>query len=179
MSEQDELEAVIDTALYTDSFYGDMFRDGHNRKTLIDVILAAGLPEALRPAHPRQQNEGRNKMSTLLENYSYETSSYRRIPGTDDWVEVATLGDQGGYDWTDFNAFYSPSARRYFWHGESGCSCNSWGDDLSSASDFQNGERDALLRSWETFAKVNEYSISVTEYQHGVGEIRNFKPSAL
>jgi hypothetical protein len=42
MNARDELAADIDHVLYTDSFYGDMFRNGQSRKALIDAILAAG-----------------------------------------------------------------------------------------------------------------------------------------
>ena len=42
MNDRDELAKVVDEALFTDSYYGDMFRDGHSRNSLIDVILAAG-----------------------------------------------------------------------------------------------------------------------------------------
>jgi hypothetical protein len=112
--------------------------------------------------------------SELLEKYDYETNQYVPIPGTEDWVEVAKLGDQGGYDWSDFNAFYSPSARRYFWRGDSGCSCNSWIDDIHDAASLENGDRDALLRAWDTFAKEHEYSIPLSVYLPGVSEIRNF-----
>ena len=116
--------------------------------------------------------------SELLRHYDYRTSKYAPIPGTEDWVEVALLGDQGGsYDWTDFNAFYSPSARRYFWHGDSGCSCNSWSDEVNTPADFEDGDRASLLRAWEQFAKDHEYSIPVSVYLPGVAEIRNFKES--
>lgn len=116
-------------------------------------------------------------MSELLNTYNWNSSAYGRIPGTDDWVEVARLGDQGGYDWCDFNVFYSPSARRYFWHGDRGCSCNSWQDDISTAESFQNGDRESLLRAWETFAKDNEYSVHISGYLSGVTEIKNFEES--
>lgn len=42
MSGRDELAQDIDHVLYSDSYYGDMFRNGHSRETLIDAILAAG-----------------------------------------------------------------------------------------------------------------------------------------
>lgn len=114
-------------------------------------------------------------MSETLKKFDYETCTYLPFSGTEDWVVVAELGDQGGYNWTDFNAFYSPAARRYFWHGDSGCSCNSWSDDLSTAADFENGDKDALLRAWETFAKEREYTITTSIYLAGVSTIRAFK----
>ena len=112
--------------------------------------------------------------SDLLEKYDYQTNKYTPMDGTDDWVEVADLGE-GGYEWTEFKAFYSPSARRYFWHGGSGCSCNSWRDDLNSADDFENGDKAVLLRAWESFAKEHPYTIQVADYLDGVEEIRKFR----
>lgn len=111
-----------------------------------------------------------------LTKYDYGTNGYIPIPGTEDWVEVGELGTGGGYDWCDFNVYYSPSARRYFWHGASGCSCNSWADDLSGATDFQDGDKDALLRAWQSFAEENNYSIYVGDYASGVATIRGFRP---
>ncbi|UYL88353.1 hypothetical protein SEA_EVEPICKLES_66 [Arthrobacter phage EvePickles] len=115
-----------------------------------------------------------NELSEL-ETYNWATNQRLRLPGTEDWIEVAKLGDQGGYEWTDFNAYYSPSARRYFWHGDGGCSCNSWSDGLGSADDLQNGGRADLLRAWEEFAKEHTYSIGVTGYLDGVSTIKKFK----
>jgi len=109
-----------------------------------------------------------------LKKFDYSTCEHLQIPGTEDWAEVADLGE-GGYSWCEFKAFYSTSARRYFWHGGTGCSCNSWSDDIANAADFENGDRAALLRAWETFAKDHEYSIHVSEYIPGVTAIRNFK----
>lgn len=114
-------------------------------------------------------------MSTeSLNKFDYETCTYLPIPGTDGWVEVADLGE-GGYSWAEFKAFYAPAARRYFWHGDAGCSCNGWGDDLTNASDFEDGDRVALLRGWESFAKEHSYSTQVTDYLSGVQVIKAFK----
>jgi len=112
-------------------------------------------------------------MIDLLTRYDWNTNERKPMSGTEDFVIVAELGE-GGYDWCEFNAFYSPSARRYFWHGDSGCSCNSWSDDLASAADFEDGDRAALLRAWESFAKDNEYSITTSDYTDGVTKIHNF-----
>jgi hypothetical protein len=115
-------------------------------------------------------------VNEVLTTYDYKTNEYVPIEGTEDWVEVARLGDDGGsYEWTDFNVFYSPSARRYFWHGDSGCSCNGWGDGLSTAADFEDGDRASLLRAWEEFSKAHSYAINVRECTDGVSEIRKFK----
>lgn len=109
-----------------------------------------------------------------LENYNWSTNEFARISGTADWLRVADLGE-GGYEWTEFRAYYSPSARRYFWHGDSGCSCYGWGEMVSTADDFENGDRAALLRAWKTFTEDHSYDFSQTDYADGVSEIRNFK----
>jgi hypothetical protein len=117
-------------------------------------------------------------MSEDLSKYNWGSNDYTRMPGTEDWIEVADLGE-GGYEWSEFKAFYSPSSRRYFWHGDSGCSCNSWTDDLNTASDFEDGNLAALLRAWETFSKEHSYSTQVADYLSGVQVIKAFKePSA-
>lgn len=95
-----------------------------------------------------------------------------------DWQHVTTCGDSGGYDWTTFHAFYSPAERRYFWAGESGCSCNSWGDDLSTAADFQNGTKDDLLRALRAFCDAYRYSVSAPEALDANRDIRTFRPDA-
>ena len=112
-------------------------------------------------------------MSELLEKYDWRSDRYERtrMPGTEDWVEVARLADSGGgYEWTQFNVFYSPSARRFFWHGDSGCSCNSWEDGVSSAESFENGDREALVRAWERFTEG--HWLKDSERDQGLKQIR-------
>jgi len=111
-----------------------------------------------------------------LTKFSYDTFKDEPLPGTADWQLVAMLEDpRGDYEWAEFRAYYSPSARRYFWHGDSGCSCNGWGDEVSTADSFENGSRADLLRAWERFTKDNEYYFGVAEYLSGMAEIRKFK----
>ena len=110
--------------------------------------------------------------------FNYETFKNEPLPGAEDWTEVAEMDDgRGDYEWTEFKAFYSPSARRYFWHGDGGCSCNGWGDEIHSLSDFEDGDRAALLRAWKTFTEENSYDFSAADYADGVSKIRNFKES--
>lgn len=114
-------------------------------------------------------------MSTeSLNTYNWSSNTYERIPGTTDWVEVADISE-GGYDWTEFRAFYSPSARRYFWHGDSGCSCNSWADGIASAANFEDGDKGALRRAWEFFAKERSYTFGAADYLNGVEQINKFE----
>ena len=80
------------------------------------------------------------------------------LPG--DWVHVVSLV-WGSYEWAGLHAFYSPKDRLYFWYGDSGCSCNGWGDDINSVADFSNGDRAALRAALKGFAENNSaYSMS-------------------
>lgn len=113
---------------------------------------------------------------TDLTNYNWETHKEEPIPGTEDWQHVVTLGDAGAsYEWTTLAAYYSPSARRYFWLGGSGCSCNSWYDDATSVEAFENGDRDALVRAVKSFADDHEYSFPGSEASETLATIKTFK----
>lgn len=107
---------------------------------------------------------------------NYETYKRDMMPGTDDWVVVAELSDGGGaYEWSEFKAFYSPKARRYFWHGDTGCSCNGWGEYITNADGFENGSREDVLRSWKAFTEEYRYDFTPEQHLDGVGTIRSFK----
>lgn len=68
------------------------------------------------------------------------------ISGCEDFELLVSLGWEEN-DWTLFEAFYSPSARRYFWYQDNGCSCNTPYDDVSSSADFQNGDYARLVKT--------------------------------
>ena len=59
-----------------------------------------------------------------------------------DWVEVVELG-YWDYDWDRFESYYSPSARRFFWDHQSGCSCYDWEDPGEGG--WMSGDRRALM----------------------------------
>lgn len=80
------------------------------------------------------------------------------LEGTGDWEPAVSLVF-GDWEWTEFHAYWSPSARRYFWHYDSGCSCNAWGEDLRTAADFENGDKDGLLRGLRAFAEHYDYTV--------------------
>ena len=107
--------------------------------------------------------------------WRWENCAYQPIPGTEDWYFVTEAGDGGGYNWATWCAYYSPSARRYFWHGDSGCSCSEWSDDLDSSDDFYNGSRADALNGLRKFAKALSHSISESEALDASTEIRTFK----
>lgn len=65
-----------------------------------------------------------------------------------DWVEVVDIDMGGGYDWSEFHAWYSPSTRQYYWGSGSGCSCDSFGDDFNKVGDFSNGpDRASVMKA--------------------------------
>lgn len=71
---------------------------------------------------------------------------YSEWEGAEDWVPVAYMDDGGSYEWDEIRFYWSPSARRFFWHHDGGCSCNYWGDTIESAADFESGDRAAALK---------------------------------
>lgn len=100
---------------------------------------------------------------------------YRAMGGSEDWQHVVSMMSGGGYDWVELHAFYSPSARRFFWHGDSGCSCFHWGADLR-VGDFEDGDRDALLRGLEAFASEHDWAIRTQDALDAHRVVRTWKP---
>lgn len=96
---------------------------------------------------------------------------YHDMPA--DWVHVLTL-DGSAVEWATLHAFYSPSARRYFWYSAAGCSCNSWSGELESAADFENGGKGDLERAIRRFADT-EYG----DMLDALADLRRFKPEAV
>ena len=106
-----------------------------------------------------------------------EYDIYEAMEGSEDWQHVVSLVGGGGYDWTELHAFYSPSARRFFWHGATGCSCTYWGSGLT-VGDFEDGDRDALLRSLEAFASGHDWVIDTWDVLDAHRIVRTWKPGA-
>ena len=82
-------------------------------------------------------------------------STYRLTPmsGAEDWRHVTTMDAGAGYDWDEARFYYSPSARRFFWARDSGCSCNCWEDSIHLVSDFEDGDRGAALAAVRRIAE--------------------------
>lgn len=74
------------------------------------------------------------------------------IEGIEDWYEVTAFGHYD-YSWSEMMAWYSPSARQYFWISGSGCSCYSLSEEFESIASFENGSRDDLIRAIKRYAK--------------------------
>lgn len=91
-----------------------------------------------------------------------------------DWMHVTSI-ESGCYDWCALHAFWSPSARRYFWLDASGCSCNSWGDYLSSEADFSNGSKSDLMAAIRSFADEYDYSVSAVQTIDAATEVSRFR----
>lgn len=90
------------------------------------------------------------------------------------WVHVLTVDGSGTVEWATLHAFYSPTDRRYFWYGNSGCSCDWWGEELGSEADFENGEKADLERAIQRFADT-EYG----DMLDALADLRRFKPEAV
>lgn len=99
------------------------------------------------------------------------TGDYEQMPGTEDFVPVLSV-DEGGYEWAEFHAWYSPGQRRYFWSGQTGNSCYSY--EVSSLGELQVGSRDDLLRSIHEWVQreAQYYNVDGIAAQQAV---RNFK----
>lgn len=85
-------------------------------------------------------------------------------------VEVFTcfLGD---YDWAEFRAWKAPTGR-FFWFGDSGCSCYGYGDGFTAAADFSDGDREALERAFRAWAGDNSGYSTAQEVIDGVEQLR-------
>lgn len=107
--------------------------------------------------------------------YSWGIDDGHTLPTN--WQHVITVTDGGGgYEWATLHAFYSPTARRFFWLGDSGCSCNSWGDGVGSEADFHNGTKKDLERAVREFLSVHShYGFSATDGIDALAELRRWK----
>lgn len=83
-----------------------------------------------------------------------------------DWVSVTGAGDYD-WEWRGVRVWYSPSARRYFWYTDSGCSCNTYGDSMRSASDFRDGDRAAVLYAVEGYGDSERAKAHIRDFSAG------------
>ena len=79
------------------------------------------------------------------------------IPG---WTEVLVKYD-GGWDWNYFGAWYDHDARSFYWHSDSGCSCNDPGDSISELGDFKQGRKAELIAAYKEWCRL-EWNDAVT-----------------
>lgn len=114
-------------------------------------------------------------MSVLIDELGYYHEDHPLLADTADWVHAVTLDDGGGgYEWAVLTAFWSPSARRYFWVSGSGCSCNSITDYAQAVSDFEHGDRAALDSALIRFA-ADEYRSMGDQLDRARGDLRDFQ----
>lgn len=95
-----------------------------------------------------------------------------------DWLPVVEVDLGGGWDWEEFHAWYSPTARRYFWGSGSGCSCDSFTDDFRSVGDFENGDRPALMAALNRYFDAM-YTQKPQERVRALTEANAFDPRAV
>lgn len=105
-----------------------------------------------------------------------DTTTWEEIPldGADDWQTVIELSS-GSYDWSELRVYWSPSARRYFWRCESGCSCDN-PFEAASVIDYASGDRMMLIESVAGFAR--DYSLTAEDAITASRAIFTFKESS-
>lgn len=96
------------------------------------------------------------------------------IEGAEDFDEVIEVDHGGGHEWSTLKAWYSPSRRRFFWLSDSGCSCNYFGQDVDSLSDFQDGDMDALLRAVKSHHEDEYPRGSFDDYERDRTTVRDY-----
>jgi len=69
------------------------------------------------------------------------------------------------YDWVQTHIWYSPSHRRYYWHSESGCSCNSFGDYVNTIDDMESGTKADCLRALQRLKALPETKLHVRNHR--------------
>lgn len=79
------------------------------------------------------------------------------IPG---WTEVL-IKDNGSYDWDYFGSWYDHDARVFYWHTDSGCSCNDPSDGIYSLGDLMQGSKPELITAYTKWC-AGEYNDAVT-----------------
>lgn len=89
------------------------------------------------------------------------------VEGSEDWIAVAHDSESEGYDWRAISFYYSPSARRYFWYSDGGCSCNWHMDGPMALSYFEDGDRDAALRAavrWPSYGNADDLGKAIRAF---------------
>lgn len=93
------------------------------------------------------------------------------------WEHVVSVSSGGGYEWAILHSFYDPTSNRYFWYGDSGCSCNWWGWRLNSEADFQSGSKEDLGRGIRDFCVENYYYDLTSEtLLDKIRELKRWRP---
>lgn len=69
-----------------------------------------------------------------------------------DWgLEMVFQSEAYDYEWNIFSVFKEAETGYYFWIEESGCSCNSPLEDISSKSDFTRGTKQELMLAFSNW----------------------------
>lgn len=91
------------------------------------------------------------------------------VEGSEDWIAVASEHESEGWDWSAISFFYSPSARRYFWFSDGGCSCNWHMDGPLTLGDFEHGDRQAAIKAAHTWGG-DELAAEVRRFNYKVNK---------
>ena len=71
----------------------------------------------------------------------------------------------GGWEWSEIVVFYSSEEKRYYWFSDSGCSCESFWDNIKTLSDFYDGDKFAAANAIKNFLiEMKEDETASVEY---------------
>lgn len=98
--------------------------------------------------------------------------SESKIIGGEDWDLVLRHEPSESYEWSRMDVYYSPSARRYFWYSDSGCSCNYF--DATHSHEFIDGDREAACRAVREFC-TEDYFSTDSDAVDCISTIKTFK----
>ena len=82
------------------------------------------------------------------------------VPGTSDFRTVIEATAYESYEWAEFHAWYSPSARQFFWSGQSGCSRNMF-EVPHTIDDMENGSKQDMINALRSFMQERDYYYSL------------------
>lgn len=86
-------------------------------------------------------------------------------------VELPEMGYYD-YEWEQFISYYDPTSGMFYWIADSGCSCNSPWDEITTIGDMQVGRKDEFLRAADSFGDGGVYGYGQGRYSDQFETIR-------
>lgn len=119
-------------------------------------------------------------MSNLPYVHKYSSDGLKKMHAhLSKMIELPLLEDSSlGYEWDEFQAFYSPEDDIFYWATDSGCSCNGLWDEFNSLGDLQMGRRSDVLHAAREFSDQC-YSKPDESYLRFTAAVRDLKRSPV
>lgn len=89
--------------------------------------------------------------------------------------EVASVDSGEMYSWSTIVIYFQRSSGRFFGLSGSGCSCNYFGDDVTSFSDLTEVTRAQAMQGIRDEASSAYDALSSDEIQREVAKVRDFR----